>query len=229
MKKELVIAAHSEDYSSWITKIDKSIQKIIYRKGDLNYFDGEIKMPKNVGRDVHTFFSHICENYYNLSDVIFFSQDYPFDHIENYIEIINSDEKIWKENAIVSFGGYFGFHWNSVRTPTPRAGIMHTLYPSRHFSNNDRIISCLSNGHPHDRNPNINVNKVWSILFDEPTPEFYEFVPGGHFGITKEQITKRSIEFYKEIINLLESDETMPWNVERLECYIFNEKFKSKK
>jgi hypothetical protein len=227
MNKELVIAAYNEDYS-WISNVNSDVKITVYRKGEYNNLDGEIKLEPNVGRDVHTFFKHICLNYNNLSDMIFFSQDYPFDHVENYIDIINGNIKSCQDNSIVNVGGYYGYHWNSVTVPTPRAGIMHTLLPSSHFNENGKVLKCYSNGLPHDLNPNINVNNVWSEIFATPYPPYYEFVPGGHFSITKEQILLRSLQFYEKILFLLESNETMPWNIERLECYIFDNKIKTK-
>jgi len=72
------------------------------------------------------------------------------------------------------------------------------------------------------------LNKYWDILFDGPRPEAYEFMPGGHFGITKEHAKLRSRELYKKITELLVEDPTAPWMIERLECYIFNPKYKTK-
>ena len=90
------------------------------------------------------------------------------------------------------------------------------------------VISCYSNGYPQDHNPLIDVDKYWDMLFDEPKPSMYEFMPGGHFGITKEQAHLRSREFYQKICELLIDDETAPWMIERLECYIFDPKYKTK-
>ena len=226
MNKELIISVYNEDYS-WINEINNDVKITVYRKGG-ETLENEILIKNNVGRDVHTFFYHICENYNNLSDMLFFSQDYPFDHVENYISIINGGLDECKNNSIVNFGGYYGYHWNSVKVPTPRAGIMWTLSESKQFGNNNKVLICYSNGYPQDHNPNINVDSIWELLFNNQKPNNYEFVPGGHFSITKEQILIRSLDFYKFILNLLESDITMPWNIERLECYIFNPKFKTK-
>jgi hypothetical protein len=47
-------------------------------------------------------------------------------------------------------------------------------------------------------------------------------MPGGHFGITKQQAQLRSKDFYKNIVDFLLEEEVAPWIIERLECYIFN-------
>jgi hypothetical protein len=220
MSKEIVIAAYDKDLS-WMSGFNSDVKKTIYRKGDilpLNF--DEIKVETNVGRCVHTFFNHITKNYYNLSDFTFFAQDFPFDHWEDIIEVVNGDYDIFKSKAKLNIGGYFGYHFNSI-------GTMWYLPPSKQFGNGN-VLSCFSNGHPQDSNPNINVDLYWDMLFDEPKPHMYEFMPGGHFGITKEHAQLRSLNFYKTITNMLEDNVNSPWIIERLECYIFNPKFKTK-
>jgi hypothetical protein len=101
------------------------------------------------------------------------------------------------------------------------------MSPSEHFGSGF-VLKCLSNGYPQDHNPLINVDKYWDILFDSPKPNMYEFMPGGHFGITKEHIRLRSRDVYKKICELLIDDTTAPWMIERLECYVFNPKYKTK-
>lgn len=57
---------------------------------------------------------------------------------------------------------------------------------------------------------------------------FYEFILGGHFGITKNHVHLRSKKVYEQIVNFLEEDLNAPWMIERLECYIFNPKYTTK-
>jgi hypothetical protein len=91
---------------------------------------------------------------------------------------------------------------------------------------NGKVLVCNSDGSPQDSNPNINVDEYWKKLFTLEKPKEYEFMPGGHFGITKEHVQLRSKSFYKQIIDLLLQDTTAPWIIERLECYIFNPEIK---
>ena len=44
----------------------------------------------------------------------------------------------------------------------------------------------------------------------------------------KNQILKRTKNFYGEIVSLLEKHPESPWSIERLELYIFDERFKTK-
>jgi hypothetical protein len=222
MVKEIVIAAYDKSLD-WIKEIKSDIKISVYRKGEvLPLNDNEIKISPNKGRCIHTFFNHIYINYDNLADYTFFVQDFPFDHWGNLIFILNSDIEEIKKNASLTIDGYYGYHNNTF-------GSAWHLQPSQQFGNGG-VISCYSNGSPQDLNPNINVDKYWKLLFIESQipPNMYEFMPGGHFVITKEQIILRSKNFYKQIIDLLLEDENSPWMIERLECYIFNKNYISK-
>lgn len=214
MKKELVISVFDKDLF-WVNKVSKDVSIKKYRKGiNLNLSD-EIYLSNNVGRDVHTFFYHILNNYDTLADITFFSQDYPFDHIENYVEIVNSDVEFITKCSILHFDGYWGFHWNNI-------GTMWQLNPSSQFTNG-RILTCFNDGYPHDKN--LYVDETWKSMFNCPYPSSYDFVPGGHFCVTKETVRIRTKEFYQHIVTLLETYDKMPWNIERLEPYIFNKNY----
>lgn len=222
MKKEIVIAAYDKDLH-WLSRLNSDVKKTIYRKGNRIEDINEIYIENNKGRCVHTFFNHIFENYNNLSDVTYFAQDYPFDHWENIIEIINDIPTIQKEQ--LKIGGYCGYHWNSIQTPSSSGGTMWELYPSIHHGNGN-ILSCDSKGHPHaSADFHIDADKYWNLFFNNEPPNFYEFIPGGHFSITKEHAHLRTRDFYKKVVDFLIDYEFAPWIVERLECYIFNPKY----
>ena len=221
MKKEIVIAAYDKDLN-WLNDLNFDIKKTIYRKGNKTNDINEIYIENNKGRCVHTFFNHILLNYDNLSDITYFAQDYPFDHWENIIDILNDVESLQKEQ--LKIGGYYGYHWNTIKIHSDKGGIMWELFPSTHHGDGN-ILYCDSNGQPQDSNPLINVDKYWNLFFKSDPPNRYEFIPGGHFAITKEHIQIRSKEFYKNIVEFLLDEEVAPWIIERLECYIFNPKY----
>jgi hypothetical protein len=224
MIKEIVIAAYDRDLV-WMDKINSDVRKVIYIKGR-DAEKGEIFLD-NVGRDVHTFFYHIYKNYNNLADYMFFSQDYPFDHFENIVEMVNGDVDDWKQNARLIVGGYYGFHYNSIKNPSKNGGIMWNMKNSEQHGIG-KVLSCYSNGSPQHKIGEFDVDELWRELFVGEPPVTYEFIPGGHFCVTKEHIKIRSELFYKKIVDILELDINSPWVIERLECYIFNPKFKSK-
>lgn len=210
-----VVISHFERPFEWSANIIAD-EVIVYNKS--KYIVGtnfcKVCEISNVGRDVHTFFFDIVMNAYHKNDAItFFLQDYPFDHFEDCVQVIN---ELKLDQAKLTIGGYYGFHHNTI-------GTMWDLPQSSTF--NGRALYCLSNGHPQDHNPEIDVDRYWRILFKGEPPRWYEFMPGGHFAITSEQLRKRPLSFYWKIVDLLETEKVAPWLIERLEPYIFDERF----
>ena len=215
MDKEIVVSVTFKDLN-WMDELN-NIKKTIYRKGTPLQNDNEIKIEPNKGVAEHTYFYHIYNNYDNLSDITFFVQDYPFDHWNNLIDVINNN--IWQEkNDINIKNGYYGFHNNTI----------WELTPSEQFKD-AKVLSCFSDASPQHSFPkNFGVDMYWYMLFLSPKPNKYEFVPGTHFVINKEYIKNRSREFYKEIMDLLIINPNLPHLIERLHCYIFDSRFKTK-
>lgn len=192
--KELVIAAYDRDYN-WVKSLNPDVKVTVYRKGSNQLLEGEILIEPNLGRDVHTFFYHLYTQYDNLADVTFFSQDFPFDHVSNYIELINGNEILWNAYSHQHTEGCWFFC---------------TQYG---------VLTCDKNGSPH--HPGLNLEKMWNQLFESMCPNTLSFTPTGHFAITKTSATLIPKEFYKKILNILETEPTSPWEIERLEPYIF--------
>lgn len=218
MEKEIVISVYDRDLS-WVENINDNVKITIYRKGEnpkSKY--NEILIEPNIGRDVHTFFNHIINRFDDLSDLTFFAQDYPFDHWGNLIEVVNDSNLL--STYSVNFGGYYGFHNNTL-------GTAWRLDKSTNLGNGF-VLKCHSSGSPQHIHENLNLDYYWDMFFSSQPPPIYEFIPGGHFVITKEQIKLRPIEFYKKILTFLETEKISPWIIERFECYIFNENFKIK-
>lgn len=223
MTRELVISAY-DSYLDWLDKINPNVKETVYRKGtEPDQRENEIVITPNKGRCVHTFFNHLYTRYDTLSDITFFAQDYPFDHWEDIIEVINNETEA--SRCQLNIGGYYGFHFNTITVPSAKGGIMWNLTPTQHHGTGN-ILACNSDGSPQDLNPSINVDKYWSQFFNCLPPTKYEFIPGGHFGITKEHAQLRTKEFYKKVVDLLLTEEVAPWIIERLECYIFNPTYK---
>ena len=77
---EVVIAHFNEDLN-WTEEINNVFPITIYHKGSSPLFDGVIQLP-NVGREAHTFLTHIVTHYDSLADVTLFLQGNPLDHIK---------------------------------------------------------------------------------------------------------------------------------------------------
>lgn len=191
--KEVVISAYNRDYN-WINQLDSNIKVTVYKKGS-KLLPNEILIKPNVGRDVHTFFYHLVNNYNNLSDYTFFAQDYPFDHVENYISLINGNKQLWNKHAKQKVDGCWFFN---------------TQY---------EVLACDKNGAPH--HCGLDIERLWNRIFITQRPDVLYFTPAGHFCVSKEQVHKIAIEHYKNILNILETVPESPWIIERLEPYIF--------
>jgi len=196
MTKELVISVFSREYT-WTQNLNDDIKITKYNKNLSTLLGGEIVIIPNIGRDVHTFFYHIVNQYNFLSDFTIFSQDWPFDHVENYIEIINGNENEWNKYGKQIFDGCWFFC---------------TSY---------EVINCDMNGAPHHRG--LPITPVWVELFNDPIPKEILFTPTGHFCVSKEKIHKHPKSYYNKILKILEENPLSPWIIERLEPYIFSD------
>lgn len=80
-EKEIVIAHYNEDLE-WIERIPLDIHITIYSKGA----DKTGIILPNIGREAHTYISHIIERYDSLSDVTVFCQGNPFPHCKDFLQ-----------------------------------------------------------------------------------------------------------------------------------------------
>lgn len=85
----VVISRYNENIE-WTKQLNNQ-KVIIFNKGNDNYKSDKsynlIELP-NVGREGHTFYHYIYENYDNLDNYTAFLQGNPFDHCHNVIERI---------------------------------------------------------------------------------------------------------------------------------------------
>jgi hypothetical protein len=75
---DIVVARYNEDVE-W-TKAFSNV--FLYNKGEP--LPDSIPLP-NVGKEGHTYYTHICENYDSLADHTIFLQGNPFDHFPNVV------------------------------------------------------------------------------------------------------------------------------------------------
>lgn len=80
-----VVVAHCDEDLSWMQALDPTLGKFVYSKG--KNVVGE-KLP-NLGRDYHTYLTHIVRHYDLLSDVTFFLQGWPLDRSAHVISGVN--------------------------------------------------------------------------------------------------------------------------------------------
>jgi len=191
MTKEVVVAYYKENIE-WLENV-KDYKITIYNKSHID-IPNTIKL-ENVGREMNTYFHHIIENYDNLSDVIFFTQGNPLDHVSNYIEILNGYPQTLS-NSVLSIG-------------------------DSHFFSDIITFICDMYGNPYHWGLDMNV--IWKTVFTSPAPEKIEFTAGCIFCVTKEQIKIRDLSFYQKCLELSVIRERSPWEFERLMSFIFNQ------
>lgn len=194
MTKEIVVAYYNENLD-WLKKV-KEYKITIYNKSSLD-IDNTISLP-NIGREMHTYFHHIVENYDTLSDWIFFTQGNPFDHVKDYMDILNGfPESLTVHSKLSSNESYF-------------------------FSNgsiyNEHLIS-YGDGTPTHRG--LDINGTWSFLFDTKHPDEYKFVAGCIFCVSKKQIHLKEKTFYEKCKEITENKSSSPWEFERMMYHIF--------
>ena len=82
----IIVARYNENIK-WTEQFSNVI---VYNKGNkLNEDYNEIVLP-NVGREGHTYYKYIYDNYENLGDYTIFLQGNPFDHSPNIISNLNN-------------------------------------------------------------------------------------------------------------------------------------------
>lgn len=90
---KIIIARYNENIE-WTQRLPPDIDVIVYNKGDklLNHKGTVVDLP-NVGREGHTYYKYIYDNYDNLDDYTIFLQGNPFEHSPQLICTINNIQK----------------------------------------------------------------------------------------------------------------------------------------
>jgi hypothetical protein len=168
----IIVARYNEDIE-W-TKNFSNV--LVYNKGQ--HIDGyNEKLLENVGREGHTYYKYIYDNYDNLEEYTVFLQGNPFDHSPNIIH--NLTELINSENS------------NSLNT-------------NFHFLS-ERIIDCNLSGCVWDMS--LPLKDVYEKLFGERKESMgFQFGQGAQFIVSKKQILSRPKDFYLKIIDLLKTE-----------------------
>ncbi len=186
---KIIVARYNENID-W-TKHFENV--IIYNKGQaLDDGYNEIFLI-NVGREGHTYYKYICENYNNLEDYTIFLQGNPFDHSPN---IINNIDK-YVSNIKLNID----FEFLSQEIHDSSLDLESSTYPEcKNFHETWKRVFGVSNGN------------------HECT-----FGCGAQFIVSKKQILNNSKEFYENIVKILEYtvDPSEGYHIERLHKYIF--------
>jgi len=186
-----IIVARYNECVKWTKEFPNVI---IYNKGEILDESFNEILLNNVGREGHTYYKYICDNYDNLSDFTIFLQGRPFDHspniLKNLNKIINNNERD------------FNFKWLSERI------IGSTL--KEQYKNYMKVRTIHK------------VWKKLFDVHDENHK--CVFGAGAQFIVSKDNILKNTKEFYEKIVKMLEysKDPVEGYVIERIHKYILN-------
>ena len=205
---KLIIARYEEDLS-WLDRM--KYDYVVYDKSDNP--DKNSIILRNIGRESHTYLTHIVRQYDVLAEHNVFLQGNPFDHL-NDRKFGNVDQLQTMIADIVEKGIPFkGLAWFKLKC--------------------DRL------GRPHDLcNPenegrwagwgkDIPLGAVFESLFQARFPkQLVVRSPAGIFAVTGERIRTRPKAFYEYALRLIEADPFDEYNTghafERLWQHVFN-------
>jgi hypothetical protein len=178
---KIIVARYNENIE-WSKKF---MNVIVYNKGEKLIEGYNEIMLDNVGKEGHTYYKYISDNYENLDNFTIFLQGHPFDHSPNIMERLDI---IFKENGIKTD---FEFLCNRILD----------------CNMNGQEGDLNENGR---RNYNLPLLTVYDNIFNVPdsinVAMDFQFGAGGQFIVSKEQILKRPKLFYDKIVDLLKNE-----------------------
>ena len=191
MTIHIVVARYLENVE-WTKQFSNVI---IYNKGTpLNNEYNQVFL-NNVGKEGHTYYKYICDNYDNLKDYIIFLQGNPFDHSPNIISNLNN--YINNENLNIDFN----FLSENIHNSS-----LHSEYLKyQECKHIDRTWK-----------------RIFKKIADKNQECI--FGAGAQFIVSKNKILKNSKDFYENIVKILEYtiNPHEGYDVERFHKYIFN-------
>ena len=190
----IVVARYNEDLE-WTKQF---LNVIIYNKGTPLTNDFNQILLNNVGREGHTYYKHIYDNYDNLADYTIFLQGYPFDHSPNII---------YNLNIITNLNKY-------INNADLRIDFEFL---------SEYIHDCNLTGYEHD--PSLPLIETYERLFDERKEYMdFKFGAGAQFIVSKKKILQRPKEFYLKIVEMLDNhiSPIEGYVIERFHKLIFN-------
>jgi len=203
---EIVVARYREDVS-WTAGLGFPVT--VYDKSGT---PGPFSLP-NIGRETHTYLSHILRRYDDLARHTVFIQAAPFDHMPPGTTPADFAARIAQNVRLgLRFTGFAAF-----KLKCDRLGRPHDLAdPARH-------------GHRPGFGKDIPLGDVYARLFAGPVPEtFLVPAPAGMLFVARERILFHSREFYRQALDLVASDPDDAANIghafERLWQVVFNGK-----
>ena len=197
MPVTVVVARYKEDIK-WTKLFNNDVDVLIYNKGEPLPEEYNQIVTENVGRESHTFYKYIHDNYDSLPDHIVFLQGHPFDHCHNIFDRIND-------------------YFSSGRHLTHG----FELLAHRHLT--DKLSDCVYGNHGVPMY--ILYNKIFQTNYDGTYEKPLLFGPGGQFVVSKERILKHPKELYARIVDSLDKhiDPFSAYEIERFHKIILDD------
>jgi hypothetical protein len=182
MSYKIIVARYNEDIEWLFTEKDNCI---IYNKG--NPLDINLEIPlNNVGRESDTYLNYIINNYYNLPDIVVFTQANIEDHREkndvNYLLKLKDEALLYEKSVPTVVYNYinnpskaWGPHWNSRKSG---------FYLKNNYKNNT---------------PQVFIDWFKKNI-NENYPNPIKIYGNALFAVKKELILNRPIEYYQKLI-----------------------------
>ncbi|MFV0339748.1 MAG: UDP-galactopyranose mutase [Parachlamydiaceae bacterium] len=190
MKKfSIVVAKYKEDVS-WALKYKDEHELYIYNKSEepFNASGVKVKQLPNIGRESHTYLTHIIEHYHELSDYVIFSQGKHDEHAPNF-------------HLLFSAGA--GFRPFTYQPNFRLDYWSHDLTPNQDDFNFEQWLK--------------------KYIVQDPLPPVIPVSLGATFCVTRDYILSRPLEYYKKLIQQLNSfNPEVGHFFERAWFYIFN-------
>jgi hypothetical protein len=152
----------------------------------------EIINLNNIGKEGHTYITHIINNYNNLYDYTIFIQGFPFDHSPNIYSKINSYKINFKD-----------IHFEYLNNKILKCDFLGRAIKicDQESSNYLPIVSIYNKLFKKKIKIETKQNNPFELK-DSTLGPIFEFGPGAQFIASKKIIKKRSIIFYKKILNI---------------------------
>ena len=171
-----MVAHYTEDLN-WLGNLPQSIQQTVYDKNPDTPHAGATPLP-NVGREAHTYLTHIVRHYDSLSEWTVFCQGKPFDHAYDFKKRL----KAWAEEGDI----IPDFEWLGHIIDTDDA-------------NGERLFKQWSKN---ENQRGLDLIGFHQALFETESPDSYTFALGAQFIISRELLQKKPLVFYQHALRL---------------------------
>jgi hypothetical protein len=190
-KLELVISRYNENIK-WVEKLNENY--VVYNKG--NFLKNSNNVP-NIGRESETYLKYIIQYYYNLPEIIIFTQANPFDHCPEFLNNIKNIHHIKNFKNLTT-------HEDTIICDDE--GHVVGLFDSYYSYKSPDILKSKYNF------------SEWCVKFlnkNEKDILLKKYQCGAIFAVTRESILNRNLEYYKKLYSSVSHGKNLE------ECHYF--------